>query len=261
MKNLLIAGLIVMSCGLNAQAEKEVLDSIFSKYKVAFVLYDLNTDKYIYYNKSRCFERFPPMSTYKIPHSLIALETRVLENQNSVIEWDSIKHPREFDITGWYKDQTLHSAIKNSVVWYYQEVAQQVGEVQMNNYIKKINYGNNNVIGDIQGFWFWKLKISAKEQVVFLKKLYLEELEFSKSNMQIVKEIIVLEETKKYTLSGKTGSGDIIGNMFIGWFIGFVETNDNVYFFAMNIENTDSNIVKEKRISLTKNALIKLDIL
>ena len=82
--------------------------------------------------------------------------------------------------TSWWQDHTLRTALKNSVLWYYRELALGVGAERMKEYVTKLNYGNRDTSGGIDRFWLnTTLKISADEQVEFLKALYKEELPFS----------------------------------------------------------------------------------
>lgn len=214
---------------------KPELEKYFQGANGAFVLYDLNNNSYIRYNPERCAQGFIPASTYKILNSLIGLETGVIPDENYVIKWDGT----HYDIPVWNQDHTLKSAIQNSVVWYYQELARRVGEDKMQHYVDVVGYGNKNISGRIDTFWLdGGLRISADEQVEFLKRLYQNELPFSYRSMNIVKEILVLEKTDSYQLSGKTGSVQRSAS-FIGWFVGYLETNGNVYFFATNYETTN----------------------
>jgi beta-lactamase class D len=55
-----------------------------------------------------------------------------------------------------------------------------------------------------EAFWLRSsLQISADEQVEFLKRFYVGKLPVAPRNTAIVKEILVLEKTTQYTLSGK----------------------------------------------------------
>lgn len=58
---------------------------------------------------------------------------------------------------------------------------------------------------------------------------------FSQRTMDLVKDIMVFEQTPDYTLRAKTGWATKI-NPQIGWFVGYLEQNNNVYFFATNID-------------------------
>jgi beta-lactamase class D len=137
----------------------------------------------------------------------------------------------------------MKSAFKYSVVWYYQELARRVGEKRMKKYLSKNNYGNKDTGNQIDQFWLadkgGKLRVTMEEQIAFLQKLYDEDLKFSKRSQQLVKGIMLDEqETKEYQLFGKTGAANYDG-MSYGWYVGWIESSGNVYFFATLIEASD----------------------
>ncbi len=202
------------------------LASFFGEYKSsAFILYNCETGITYVYNYELAQKRISPCSTFKIPNSLIGLETKVISGENHVIKWDGT--PGYFK--SWNCDHTLASAIKNSVVWYYQALAKEVGFKRMKSFIDLIQYGNMDISGG-------SLKISAFEQVEFLKSLLFEKLPFTIENMKIVKKIIELDRNENYLLSGKTGSGMESGHHACGWFVGTVENKNARYVFASVIE-------------------------
>ncbi|MBI5032876.1 MAG: class D beta-lactamase [Chloroflexi bacterium] len=206
----------------------------FQGFDGAFVLYDLNGNRYMRYNPERCAERFIPASTFKIMNSLIGLETGVIPDENHVIQWNGTK----YDVPSWNQNHTLKTAIENSVVWYYQELARRVGKEKLQHYVDAANYGNKDLSGPIDTFWLeGGLRISADEQVEFLKRLYSGDLPFSQRSLKIVKSILVLEKNESFLLSGKTGSAQRV-TPHVGWFVGYLETNGNVYFFATNFESS-----------------------
>lgn len=235
------------------------LEKYFEGYNAAFVLYDLNHDQYVRFNSERCAERFIPASTFKIMNSLIGLETGVIPDENYVIQWDGT----QYDIASWNQDHTLKTAIQNSVVWYYQELARRVGVEKMQSFVASANYGNEDISGQIDTFWLeGELRISANEQVEFLKKLYLNQLPFSTESIKTVKEILILEKTDSYQLSGKTGSAQRI-TPHQGWFMGYLETKGNVYFFATNFESENSDGIAngETAKNISRNILQGLGLL
>lgn len=229
----------------------------------AFVLYDLKQDRYLRYNEARCRERFSPFSTFKIANSLIGLDTGVISDAEFVIKWDKQKYPAfsqdTLPFSEWWQDQTLRTAFKRSVVWYYRELALKVGERRMKEYVNRLDYGNEDASGPLNGFWLRSsLKISADEQVEFLKRLYKEELPVSKRSVNIVKEIMTLEETPRYKLSGKTGGGPLADDRYLGWFVGYLETKENTYLFATEIEGPTYISIRDERIAVTKRILADL---
>jgi beta-lactamase class D len=197
-----------------------------------FVLYDRNADRYTVFRPNECTRRLTPASTFKILNSLIGLESGVIPDEHYVIRWDSVHR----DVESWNRDHDLASAIANSVVWYYQELARRVGRARMTAYIDTTGYGNNDASGPIDRFWLEStLLISAQEQVAFLRRLYDGTLPFSKRSIDIVKKILVLERTDTHVLRGKTGFAEDRSGVAVGWFVGYVEKPGNVYFFALNM--------------------------
>ncbi len=187
----------------------------------------------IRYNPKRCAEPYSPCSTFKIPNSLIGLETGVIPDADHVIKWDGTEQDRK----ELNRDHTLRSAIKHSVVWYYQALATRVGPERMKAYLEKIPYGNRDMSDGLTTFWLGtSLKISADEQVEFLGRLMDGTLPFSERSMNIVQEILVQEEWPDVVYRGKTGSargGD--AGPDLGWYVGTVTRPDGVYLFAANI--------------------------
>ncbi len=246
-----------------------LVGELFKGVKGAIVIYDLKNKKYARYNKERCKQRFTPCSTFKIPNTLIALETGAVSGAEYIIPWDSKKYPAKewWGKLKWGRDHNLRSALKNSVVWYYREVALKIGQKQMDEYLSKLNYGNKDTTGGLDIFWLCSsLEISANEQVQFLTKFYQNQLGFSPETTATAKEILILDKKKTHTLSAKTGGGNSEKGKSIGWFVGYVEKNGkekngNVYFFALNVEGSTNAQIKDKRIELTKETLKKLAIL
>jgi beta-lactamase class D len=214
---------------------KPGLGKYFEGFDDAFVLFDLNDNHYVRYNPQRCAERLLPASTFKIMTALIGLETGVIPDENYVIPWDGTL----YQITSWNQDHTLKTAFQNSVVWYYQEVARRIGRERMQQYVDAVGYGNQDITGNLDSFWLdGAIRISADEQVEFLRKLYQDDLPFSPRSIALVKEIMLLEIDHAHQLRGKTGSGRM-DSIYVGWFVGYEEVNGNVYFFATNITSTD----------------------
>ena len=207
------------------------LERYFQGFDGAFVLVDQNGDASIRYRPQRCTGRRLPASTFKILNSLISLETGVVPDENTVFPWGGT----QYDDPAWNQDHTMRSAIRDSVVWYYQELARRVGRERMQQYVDGVGYGNQDISGPIDAFWLvGGLRISADEQVEFLKRLYRDDLPFSQRSLDIVKDILLQEQGDAYRLSGKTGSG-VVEGVRVGWFVGYLEKQGNVYFFAANI--------------------------
>jgi beta-lactamase class D len=241
--------------------EKPEYNDFFKKYAVegSFLMFDSLNQTFTAVNSERTLKRFTPASTFKIPNALIFLETGVVTDQNTpVVKWNGTK----YDYPGWNEDQTLRSAIKSSVVWYFQENARNVGKERMQKYVNLFDYGNKDISKGVDLFWLEDgMKISQMEQINFLRKFYSYSLPVKKRNIDIVKEIIELEKTENYRLSGKTGMAARV-NQKIGWLIGYVETKGNVYFCATNIEQKDpTDLFGAARKEITMSILKSLGII
>ncbi|MBN2213502.1 MAG: class D beta-lactamase [Bacteroidales bacterium] len=251
----LIFILAILHLSLCSQEIKLIdLKSHFDKFGVdgCFVLYDKSGDFYLCYNPARCDSGYLPASTFKIPNAVIALEEKVITDTGQVIEWDGREWPHE----SWNQDQTLRSAIKYSCVWVFFRIADKVGIEKYHRYFNSFGYGNRNPGGPPDRFWLaGDLRINAFQQVDFLRKFYDYELNVSRETIDMVKEIIILENTGDYRLSGKTGGTEISGNESIMWLVGYIELDTDVYFYAMNFTTGDYSGTRHARYEITRNVL------
>ena len=214
----------------------------FGKYDGSAVILNLNTSKKTVFG-NRADERSSPCSTFKILNSMIALDSKVVKDEDEVIKWDGVK--REYEV--WNRDHSMRSAIAVSTVWFYQELARRTGEQRMREYVSRAKYGSADTSHTLTDFWLGggSLKISLNEQVDFLERLMRNDLEFPQHVTDMVKDIITLEKSNTYLLGGKTGScGEI------GWFVGFLQNYDKTIVFAFNIKGDGANGAEAKKIAL-----------
>lgn len=201
-----------------------------------FVLYDAAKDSWQIYNEQQAVVRSSPLSTYKIYSALLALEAGIISPSQSYLPWDGQEHR----YPAWNTGQTLDTAMEHSVTWYFQALDQQAGHGAIHAYLQTIGYGNQEIGRNLSTYWGDStLKISPVEQVELLKKLYHNEFGFSPENIDAVKESIRLSSTEYGTMYGKTGTAEENGKNVAGWFIGYLETEGHVYFFATNIQKEE----------------------
>ena len=228
----------------------------FGKYEGSFVLYDLGNDAWSIHDIEHATLRVAPDSTYKIYDALFGLEEGVITPEDSFIAWDGENYPFE----AWNADQTLQSAMSSSVNWYFQSVDEQLGTTSVYVYIKEIGYGNKNMSGDFSTYWMESsLKISPIEQVELLTQLQNNNFGFAPENINAVKDSICLSSSDAGTFYGKTGTGRVDGQDVNGWFIGYIETADNTYFFATNI-GADSDATGGNATEITMSILSDMNI-
>ena len=232
------------------------LSAYFGEFEGSFVLYDLGNDAWSIHDVDHATLRVAPNSTYKIYAALFGLEEGVITPENTFIAWDGKNYP--FDT--WNNDQILQSAMSNSVNWYFQSLNEQLGSPSVNKYIQQIKYGNENMSGNFSSFWMESsLKISPIEQVELLTKLQNNSFSFAPENINAVKDAIYLSSSDTGKFYGKTGTGRVNGQDVNGWFIGYIETADNTFFFATNI-GADSNATGGNATEITMSILSDMNI-
>jgi beta-lactamase class D len=236
------AFLTVVLAAAPAAAEDAVRDlgAYFPGYRSAFVLRDVAAGRTIRHDPALAGTRTSPCSTFKIPNSLVGLDTGVVPDASFVLKWDGVRRPRE----EWNRDHDLWSAIRYSVVWYYQELARRVGPERMAKRLSAFRYGNEDISGGIDRFWLGSsLRISPDEQVGFLGRLHAGELPVSARSLAIVKDILVQDPpTPGVVYRGKTGSCQDPGAPDPhGWWVGSVEREGRLFLFAALIEGRDAS--------------------
>jgi beta-lactamase class D len=263
----LILLLTLVFIGLTSYMQKQTTETrnefrkYYEQFKVegSFVLYDQNNDKFTFYNQVQCKEQYSPASTFKICNSLIGLETGVIKDENFVIPWDGVMRPNP----KWNQDHDLKSAFKNSTVWYYRELARRVGKEKMKFWIDKAQYGNADTSGGVDLFWLkGGLRVTPEQQIGFLKRLQNDKLPFSKRSVDIVKKIMIAKDTLGYVVRAKTGWSDE-EKRIVGWYVGYVEKNNNVYYFANCIQSadTENKNFSQARVEIANRILSDLKII
>ena len=193
-----------------------------------------------------CKARRTPCSTFKIAISLMGYDSNILTSETK----PEFLFKPEY---GEYPEirKGLHnpsSWMKYSVVWYSQIITQKLGEEKFSSYIKKFNYGNQNISGDegknngLTKSWLGSsLQISPEEQVQFLQKLLDYKLPVSVKAQEMTRNILFIEELPdNWQLYGKTGSCDSQDkNKQVGWFVGFLQKEKRQIIFANYLEDEE----------------------
>lgn len=235
-KHLVLIALLILTLNLTgfaseakAQTNSCRLASFFGPNKGCALFLDEQSNTYYEYNSYLLDVRTSPCSTFKIPNTLIGLKHNIIQDENSIIKWDGQK--RFFPV--WNQDLNLQQAFAFSAVWYFEKISSQIGLEEMNKSLREINYGNNDVSS---GGTFWidaSLKISPKEQVEFLKRLFNRQIKgYDDKEINILKSIMYRGDLKEGKLYGKTGTSKNNNN---GWFVGFWENNGHRLYFALRL--------------------------
>jgi beta-lactamase class D len=187
-----------------------------------------------------CTSRVTPASTFKIAISLMGYDAGILKDTHSpvlpfregYVDWnESWRQPT--DPAKWMKD---------SVVWYSQQVTQSLGKERFAEYTRKFEFGNADVAGDPEhdGLTLsWinsSLRISPLEQLSFLTKLVNRRLGVSPHAYDMTSELTrFVQLPGGLDLHGKTGAAD-----GWGWYVGWASKGPQCFVFARLIQKDDA---------------------
>ncbi len=202
----------------------------------------------------RVDQRYLPASTFKIVNSLIILETGVVTDpEGEVLAWDGVERS-----PGWDGEQTLRTAFVRSAFWAYQHWARQVGHERMQAHVSALGYGNGDIgtADEVDRFWLeGALEISAREQVDFLQRLQARALPFRPEVQGQVVALMRHRQGDDWMIRAKTGWA-IRDEPNHGWYVGWLEADDDIWLFAVNVDlnyETGEGALRER---LARDALI-----
>jgi beta-lactamase class D len=197
----------------------------------------------------------------------VALDTGAVKDEYEVIRWDGkLRSINGQLMPTWNRDQSLASAMRYSAVWFYQETARRTGQARMQQWVDRADYCNHDIRGGIDQFWLsGKLRISAEQQIDFLRRLADGTLPFSASTQEAVRRISIMEAQPGYVLHAKSGwavegaQNAVAGKPAtdLGWYVGWVESRGRRWFFALNIDMRAADD-QAKRATITKQLLRQL---
>ncbi len=244
------------------------LNEMIGNRDVVFFAQDQANGQSYVVQSDRIHDRHSPWSTFKLPNLLIALESGVAADLEHKKVWDPDKYPpRDYWPKAWRGDHTLRSAFKHSVVWYFQEIALEVGFERYRKDLAGFRYGNSQVSGELDEFWLGDpLRISPIEQVNFLSTLLAGELEVSDRSIEALKEASISNAKDGVVLHGKTGAGPVdLGNFqgdFEGWFAGWVDRpNQAPLVYTLYARGENFKEIRTFRRDMAEELLMKIDAL
>ncbi|RPI49605.1 MAG: class D beta-lactamase [Acidobacteria bacterium] len=256
----------VLTCALivwtSSTAVAQDLSKHFDGITGTFVLLNARTGAYLRHDSARAAQRFAPCSTFKIPHTAILLETGIAPDPEFAVKYD----PALKQQGAWAQDHTLRSAYRVSALWYYHVLAKRVGTSTEERFLKKLRYGNQSASGGLDGsagpFWVdGTLRISADEQVEFLRRFHENQLGLSRRTTTLTKDIMLADSTPRWRLSAKTGACRPAGEDATMWYVGYVERDSNVYYFALQLGAKEFGTLFEQRVTKAKAILTHLGVL
>ncbi len=247
-----------ISCGGTQESEapsftyspptEALLDSLFNVHEAVgtFLLQDIKGDTTYVYNEERAKIAYLPASTFKVPNTLIALELGVADT-NEIFPWDGTERFAE----QWNQDLNLAQAFRYSAFWVYQIIAARVGEDNYREWLQKIDYGNAEPGPDVTTFWVaGDIRISAYEQLDFLRRLENGSLAFGEANQKLFRDIFSYEKTDRYDWKAKTG-WTTIPDPDTGWVVGWVERGEDRFIYVLNLD-IENNAHGRARVEIAR---------
>jgi beta-lactamase class D len=244
--SLVAAAILPVRAFADAAPKSEVRDSLLKHFADegtigTFAAFKAADNAFVVSDTTRTREAVLPASTYKIPHSVIALETGVVADPDKdIFKWDG----KTYAIKEWNKDHTLRTAIAASAVPVYQQIARRIGAERMQKYLDAFDYGNRNIGGGIDRFWLTgDLRISPMQQLAFIDKLRRRALPVSKRAQDLTADILPVTKFGDSLIRAKTG---LIGvddrtamsgiKASLGWLAGWAEKGSAQTVFALNLD-------------------------
>lgn len=218
------------------------------------LIYDESSNQYTSSDFGIAKDEFSPASTFKIPNTIIGLETGTI-TEDFIFKYDGA--PRRLE--SWKKDLVLRDAFQSSCVPCYQELARNIGLTQMKSYMDSLAYTGMVIRKDnLDEFWLTgESKISPLQQVDFLRRLITKQFNLKESTRESMKNIMARDTSSYGIRYAKTGWGYIDGKD-LGWFVGYIQKPKNRIYFATLIireEGFPEALFADERVRLTDEVL------
>lgn len=181
------------------------------------VFYYPSENQYKIYNTELSDERRSPCSTFKIISGLIGIEEGVIPADDSTRSWSG----EIFWNENWNQNMDFENAFRTSCIWYFREVINELGSDVIQKRLEELQYGNcdisdwegrlntSNNNRSLTGFWVESsLKISPREQVEVLKRIFNDTGIVRQDVAERMKSAMKLVDEEELTIYGKTEGAD-----------------------------------------------------
>jgi beta-lactamase class D len=218
-----LLGLFMAGCSVNKARQDDQLKTFFDQQQATgcFTMLDNATGEVTVYNLQADTTRYAPGSTLDILTALVGLETGAIPDENVAVP--------TADST---KKLSIRDAFVQSNQASFQWMAGQIGSDVLQAWIDSLGYGNKQLGSMTDRSWPNNaMRISPDEQLGLMKRLYFDQLPFRKSVQENTREWMKQEDNAAFRLYGRMAA--IPGaKTSTGWYIGWIEENRHVYFFA-----------------------------
>jgi beta-lactamase class D len=235
-KTLIVCGLFSISflfaCTPNNVKSDAAIEPILEKegLKGSFALLENGTESFIIHNLSAYKDSaIAPLNTFFLIPTLIAIDKGYIQTNPQT----------------WLSTDAASS---------YHELIKKIGRASLIEAIDSLHYGKGLISADSTNFWNNNsLRITADEQLGFIKKLYFNQLYFQKRSQDLLKKMLLKEDNANYKLSYIATSDTTKNNA--SWVLGYIEENKHPYFFVLSTTATSSADLLNKNIRTMKAIL------
>lgn len=186
-----------------------------------------------------CGARVTPASTFNIAVSLLGYDAGILRDAHSpalpfrqgYADW----------LPSWRTTTDPTDWIRNSTVWYAQQVTTRLGLEGLQSYVRRFGYGNQDLSGGVTEAWIGSsLRISPREQAHFLRKLVRRELGIDPHAYDMTASLLRLPALPNgWDVHAKTGTALLVApegaadpDLSYGWFVGWASKGGRTIVFA-----------------------------
>ena len=221
------------------------------------VVYDEQAGSVWRSDPTACSARLSPASTFKIPHALVALELGVVTPETRE-KWDGTPHPAQ---PLWDRDHTVLSAMKPSVLWFFQRIAPRQDGAPSQAGWSASSTATATCRATSRGIDQRHARISPDEQVAFLRRFYAQELPFRREYQQLVQSALEQQpgtvqnargvhrlrppRPRDVVLNAKTGATTIASGESVSWLVGALRVRDKHHVFASAVWRERGGVVDQ----------------
>ncbi|MDQ0509523.1 class D beta-lactamase [Ancylobacter amanitiformis] len=206
---------------------------------------DAATGKVIRQDGKGCADRVTPASTFKIAIALMGYDSGILIDATHP-SWP-FKPGYAAWREQWKTDTDPTYWMKESVVWYSQQITTTLGKDRFRRYVDSFDYGNRDLSGDkgkndglTQAWLSSSLAIAPLEQLSFLGRMLNGQLPVSAHAVAMTGAITLVGTTANgWQVHGKTGMGFArdksdrpVRDRPYGWFVGWATKGTRTIVFA-----------------------------
>lgn len=215
-------------------------------------------------NPERVARDYLPGSTFDIPATIIALQTRAARDigeEKFAAPAPSAPAPGGPALSKACEgEMTLGEAFRHSCLPVYQQLARRIGADAFRDWLTKFDYGNAEAGPDAASFWLdGDLRISAGSQTKFLRQLVTKTLPVSPRAISLTEEIMFVEKIGETAIHGRAGRLDRASPP-LAWWIGYAQKGEDLVLVALNMDMPRAELAQEG-YGLVREALKAIDML